>query len=209
VEDLATMLAKIQHEPLPEATKRAVRHAEARISESPGWVLEEIRRITGKHAATLPTEIPFHDLFRCVPASTVQRHMASDEWRSTSADAYIQAATSSGEPGAFVRSTIPPGKVIFPAERSWLIEAPMLVDLESDELRERLEMRPDRRPPFVLFHLTPQRMAAVGVRIRRPNALDAAASQQPQWNPAGLAVGAEYVDLDVPIEAVEEILWKP
>ncbi len=70
-------------------------------------------------------------------------------------------------------------------------------------------MRPDRRPPFVLFRLTPERMAAAGMRIRRPNALDAAASQQPQWNPAGLAIGAEYVDLDVPIEAVEEILWKP
>lgn len=203
------MLAKIEHEALPEAAKRAVHRAEARITESPGWVLEEIKRIAAELAATLPTEAPSNDLFRCVPASTVQRHMANDEWRSTSPEAYLRAATASGEPGAFIRSTIPAGKVIFPADRSWLIDAPIVVDLESDELRDRLEMRPDRRPPFVVFCLTSGRMAAAGVRTRRPNALDAAASQQPQWNPAGLAVGTEYVDLDVPIEAVEEILWKP
>lgn len=99
--------------------------------------------------------------------------------------------------------------MVFPAKQSWLIDAPVLVSLASEELWERLEMRPDRRPPFVLFRLTPKRMAAAGVRVRRPNALDAAASQQPQWNPTELSVGAEYVDLDVKIEAVEEILWKP
>ena len=46
------------------------------------------------------------------------------------------------EPGGFIRSTIPAGKVIFPADRSWLIDAPIVVDLESDELHDRLEMRP-------------------------------------------------------------------
>ncbi|MCA1703013.1 MAG: hypothetical protein LC808_06960 [Actinobacteria bacterium] len=203
------MFVKILHESLPPAMSRAVHRAEARLLESPGWVLEEIKRIAAEHAAALPTVVPMHDLFRCVPASTVQRHMASDEWRSVSPDAYRRAATVSGDPASFVRSTIPPGSVVFPADRSWLIDAASVVDLSSEELRERLEMGPDRRPPFVVFHLTPERMAAAGVRIRRPNALDAAASQQPQWNPAGLALGAEYVDLDVRIEAVEEMLWKP
>ena len=209
VEVLAIMLAKIEHETLPRAVSRAVHRAEARILESPGWVSEEIKRIAAEQAATLPTEVPTRDLFRCVPASTVQRHMASDEWRRTSPDAYRRAATASGDPASFVRSTIPSGTVVFPADRSWLIDAAGVVDLSSDELQDRLEMRPDRRPPFLVFHLTPERMVAAGVRIRRPNALDAAASQQPQWTPAGLAIGTEYVDLDVRIEAVEEILWKP
>lgn len=99
------MLAKIMREPLPDATKTALRLAEARMTESPGWVLEEVQRIAAQLAATLPTGTPSTDLFRCVPTSTVQRHMASDEWRSVSPDAYLQAATASADPGRFVRST--------------------------------------------------------------------------------------------------------
>lgn len=203
------MFAKIDHEPLPEVTRRAVQRAETKISESPGWALEEIKRIAAERAAALPKAVPTKDLFRCVPASTVQRHMAGDEWRSINPDAYLQAAGDSGDPASFIRSTIPDNKVIFPADRSWLIDAPSLVGLATDELRDRLELRPDSRPPFVIFRLTPGRMKVAGVRVRKPSALDAAASQQPQWTPTGLAIGAEYVDLDVPIEAVEEILWKP
>ena len=54
--------------------------------------------------------------------------------------------------------------------------------------------------------MTPQRMTSEGVEVRLPNALDAAAGQQPQWNPHGLAIGTEYVDRTIRVEAVEEAL---
>jgi len=209
VKDVATLVALIDHESLPESLRRRVRVAASRISESPGWVLEELAAIAADYSAALNYFRPDRDLYRCVPVPTVQRHMASDEWALISPLAYIQRAMSWDDPGQFVRTTIPAGTVVFPSARSWLIDAPSLPRLTSEELVAHLELRPDRRPPFALFWLTPAGMAREAVHIRLPNALDAAASQQPQWSPAGLTVGTEYVDRDVTIEAIEEILWKP
>jgi hypothetical protein len=61
----------------------------------------------------------------------------------------------------------------------------------------------------MVFRLSVARMVRCGVLVRAPTALDAAAGPQPQWNPAGLAIGREYLDGPVPIEAVEEAKWLP
>lgn len=80
--------------------------------------------------------------------------------------------------------------------------------MTARQLKLSLELLDSQQPPFLVFRLTPARMNAGGVLIRVPNALDAAAAGQPQWNPGGLQIGPEYLDNAVVIEAVEDLMWR-
>lgn len=203
------IIAKIEGSDVPEEVRQEVRHVATLADRNPAWAADRLRRIASPYLSTLPYRKASHDLYRCVPVQTVHRHMTDAAWQAISPLAYRRRAEAAADPAAFVRSTIPPRKVIFPSLNSWLIDASSVRTMNASELHDRLELGADRQPPFVLFHLTVQLMAANGVEIREPTVLDAAAGGQFRWSPAGLSIGAEYVDRDVPIEAVEEVLWKP
>ncbi len=175
----------------------------------PAYVLDRLYALWQRHSASLSYQQAAMSLFRCVALRVVQKYMATDPWPSTDERAFASAVRSQPRPGQWLQRQIAPATEIFPPHRSWLLANDEVRRLDSGELQRRLELRPDVRPPYVVFCLSSARMTAAGVAIRLPNALDAAAGVQPQWSPAGLAIGVEYVDRIVRIEAVEEILWKP
>lgn len=160
-------------------------------------------------ASTSRYQAPESDLFKVVTLGNVHRYMVGEDWRAADFRAFLAAVLAEDEPARFVRSLIEPGRVVFPPEHSWMIAAPEVLRLSSRGLKSQLELRSDQDPPYVIFHLSLPRLLATGVMVRRPNALDAAAAAQPQWNPAGLQLGQEYLDREVPIEAVEDLIWKP
>lgn len=175
----------------------------------PAYVLDRLYALWERHSASLKFEPATVSLYRCVALRVVQKYMATDPWPSADERTFAAAARSQSRPGRWLHGQIAPATEIFPPHRSWLLANDDVRRLDSDELHRRLELRPDVRPPYVLFCLSPARMIATGVALRVPNALDAAAGMQPQWSPGGLAIGVEYVDRTVRIEAVEEVLWKP
>lgn len=203
------MVEKIIDSPLPTKYRNEARRLRGMLPDEPARVEKHLEALAVEFASAAAYEIPTTDLFRCSPASTVHRHMTSPEWREIDTRSFLREAEASGDAAAFIRARIDPGTIIFPPGRSWLIDAPSVWDMDSRELKIGLELLDTQNPPYVLFRLTPDRMKAAGVGVRLPTALDAAAGGQPQWNPAGLRIGAEYLDKAVPIEAVEELAWKP
>lgn len=206
--DVVSMLDKIEHDAsLPAAARQTAVALRPLALGSPAFVQHEIGKLWRTISGSLACNAPATDLYRCVTANAVQKHMARDPWPAA-AEGLFALAVDPADPSGWIRAQIEPGTTIFPALRSWLLAADIGA-LDAAALHTQLELRPDVHPPFVLFRLSLALMAAGAVAVRLPNALDAAAGGQPQWNPAGLAIGPEYVDRDVPIEAVEEILWRP
>lgn len=194
---------------LPQKVRHEASQLRLRVDGEGAYVLQRLFDIWKQYAGSLAYSTPDVALYRCVPARTVQKYMIAGLWEQADERAFVRAAEASGDPGAWVLSQIPPATVVFLPHRSWLLDSPTIENLSSTELHTRLELRPDVRPPYVLFRLTPQRMHAEGVGVRLPNALDAAAGQQPQWDPHGLSIGTEYVDRTIRVEAVEEAMWRP
>lgn len=204
------MIDKVVKSPvLPEPYREKAQDLLPLVATDPVRVRERLHRLAAEFSLTAVYTNPTTDLFRCMPAETVHRHLTAPQWQRIDKRTYLRSAATAPQPESFIAATIPAGKTLFTPERSWLIDAPIVLTLNTADLARTLELLPDRRPPFIIFRLTPARMGMTGVRIRPPNALDAAAGGHPQWSPNGLSVGTEYVDRRVPIEAVEEIVWKP
>jgi hypothetical protein len=208
-DEYSVVLDKIERSTLPQRYREQARQLRLRVVDELGRVDDEIKAMAADFASKADYEDPTTDLFKVVPLRIVRRYMAGAAWAAVDDRAFVAAAVASGDPIAFVRQEIVPGTIVFPPEHSWMVDAPSVTGMTSRELKTALELRPDHNPPYVLFRLTRARMLAAGVRVRQPNALDAAAAGHPQWNPAGLRLGQEYLDRAVPIEAVEELLWKP
>lgn len=208
--EIAVMVEKVAlSRDLPSRFTVDARRLRSLLPDGAIRVQERLRQLAEEFADEAVYEAASTDLFKCVPVLTVHRWMTAPAWEQVDPRMYVLEAESSGDPAGFVRSTIPVGKVIFPRRHSWLIDSPAVLTLDSRQLGVALELLDEQQPPFVIFRLAAEGMRAFGVEIRRPNALDAAAAGQPQWNPEGLAIGQEYLDKDVPIEAVEELVWKP
>jgi hypothetical protein len=203
------MVDKVIASALPSRIREQARILRALLPDEAARVERRLEAMAAAEAAVAVYQVPLDDLYRCVPVATVQRHMTTDAWANTDSRAFLAAAEQTGDPAMFVRNCIPDGKIVFLRERSWLIAAESVVDMNSRELKVNLELAENQHPPFILFRLTPERMRAAGVGIRPPTALDAAVGGRVQWNPAGLRIGPEYLDTAVPIEAVEDLLWKP
>jgi hypothetical protein len=210
VEDLRQMISKIEHAAdLPPSVRSQASALQSEIEATPALVAERLAELWQGYYESSSYADPEGDLLRCVSIGAVQRHMTDDRWRPLDPLTFERMVIDSGDPAAFLRSTIPPGQEIFPPKRSWLIDADGLATMSGNQIHEALELGPNNLPPYVIFRLSASRMIQAGVQVRVPTALDAAAGQQPQWTPAGLAIGQEYVDRSVPIEAVEEVIWRP
>lgn len=208
-DEYAVMLDKIERSDLPARYRERARRLKPIVRDDSVLVDEELRVLAAEYAAGAAYHAPTADLFKVVPLANIRRFMAGPAWAASDDRAFLAAAVTAGDPIAFVRSVIAPGTIVFPRENSWMIDAPAVLAMGSAELKRSLELPRDHNPPYVVFRLTLPRLLAARVQVRVPNALDAAAVSQPQWNPAGLRLGQEYLDKAVPIEAVEELLWKP
>lgn len=209
---MAVVVQKVVDSPLPPKVRHEARALLARLPADFLWVGQRVDEMAETFATDTGYEDPTSDLFKFVPVATVHRFMVEAAWRAVDVRAFVARAEDSADPAIFILGAIPARAVIFPRRNSWLVEPRDMTDfpaLPSQKMRRRLEIDDSYEPPYVLFRLSMARMKAAGVQLRQPNALDAASARQPQWNPAGLAVGREYLDKAVPIEAVEEVVWKP
>ncbi len=207
--DLYLMLDKIIQSSLPDAIRQRARELAIDAPDAPEAVTDQLREMAAQYSSTLVHTAPTTELYRLVELDVFRRHIADSSFARVDAGLFRRRVESEREPAAFLASIVPPNRVIAPALRSWLVDNPRVAGMTTRELHGALELSPDQRPPFVLFRCTAARMTSSGVEIRQPNALDAAAGGRTQWDPSGLKDGVEYIDRDVAIAAVEDILWKP
>lgn len=208
-EETATAIEKVLASTLlSDAVRREARQLRARLPAESAAVQRRLCEMAIEADDDGSYAPPTTDLLRVMPATTVLAKAVHESER-LDPRAFLAAAEASGDPAGYFRARIRPGAVVFVRGHSWMVDAPGLLSLDSRELTRALELHDNQRPPFIVFRLTVARMRAAGVLVRPSNALDAAAAGQPQWNPEGLRLGREYLDRDVPIEAVEDLVWKP
>jgi hypothetical protein len=194
---------------LPDAIKHRSRVLDVLADDTPELVRQGLRELANEYAKVLSFEPARTDLFRAITLDTFRRHVAADVWRAIDQVVFRRFVEAQVDPAGFLRSQVPPNRVVASAVNSWLIDCPALPSMAGAQIHLGLELLPEQVPPYVVFRFTPVRMAASGVEVRAPNALDAAAGLRPQWQPSGLSMGREWIDHDLPIEAVEEVLWIP
>jgi hypothetical protein len=209
-DELIVMIDKVLgSDVVPGVLRTQARSLLPLVPVEPGRVADELLDLATIYARTASYDTPTFDLYRCMPLRTVQKYLSDPAWKATAWTAFRQRVERHPDPGVFIRSTISAGTVIFEPHRSWLVDAPGLPTWTAEQLWTRLELGTDRGRPYVVFRLSVDRMAATGVGIRVPHALDAAAAGQAQWSPGGLQWGREFLDKAVTVEAVGETLWRP
>lgn len=195
-------------------TPRTIRRSAAALrpvaTSSPPRALEELKAVAEAGVATLETHVPSATLYRAVALPTFHRHCTSATWRPpvVSYEIFRREVESVSDPEAFLLDTLDRSGVVFPRAHSWLVEGAAVPSLDGRGLVHGLQLD-KQEPPFALCVLTPPRMAQNGVEIRAPEPLDAVLGGHVAWDPSGVPVGHEYVDLDIVGDAIEEILWRP
>ena len=194
----------------PDHVRSRLRALLGDAADSPALVLEQLTSIAKAEIAWMSTEPPDSILYRATSLETFQRYCAKEEWRPPGVgfEEFRRHVEVHIDPGAFLLSTVDASSTVFPAAHSWLVASDTLAQLSGAGLVAALQLD-KQAPPFALCVLSPARMNATGVRVRRPTAMDAILGRHTVWNVEGVPGGQEFVDLDVPGAAIEAVLWRP
>ena len=170
------------------------------------WEFFEL--LAGPALRSLVTVTPSTTLYRVQTWETFVKHCTKEEWAEQDPEGLRRLLQGETDPDARLREMLRRDGTIFPRQHSWMVQAaPDFVDRAGAEYPQLLEIR--GRPPFVLCVMPVERLLTTGVEVRRPTGADAAFAGQDQWSGSDLPAGSEFLDLDVPGDAVEEVLWRP
>lgn len=194
----------------PDHLRSRLRALSGDAADSPALVLEQLTSIARAEIARMSTEPPDTILYRATSLETFQCYCVQQEWRPPGVgfEEFRRYVAVQNDPGGFLLSTVDARSTVFPAAHSWLVASQTLAELSGAGLVVALQLD-KQAPPFALCVLSPERMNAAGVRVRRPTAMDAILGRHTVWTAEGVPGGQEYVDLDVPGEAIEAVLWRP
>lgn len=207
-EDVHALLELADVPETPAALRRGIRSLRPEVDWAPGAVLADLQELARSWVTGLDTYLPNETLYRAVALPTFHRHCTRAEYSAMGFEEFRREVEHTPDPDAFLRSTLNLGHVVFPRDHTWLVAGDHVRHLTGGELVRQLRLA-RQEPPFALCVLTVARMLHTGVRIRRPHCLDAVIGRHTVWDGAGIPAGQEYVDEDIPAEAVEEVLWRP
>lgn len=177
---------------------------------SPATALSRLQRYAMDDLPAMPRIEPTVGLSRVVSASTFRKYLAEPEVRDTfySDEDFVRYVDTHPDPSLLLSSFVHHRPVLFEWSRSWLCETRQIRGLDGEELAHALEI--SSVPPLIVFNFTLKSLQANGVLVRSPCSLDAVLGPNAQWRPGGPVSGArEYVDGDIPTEAVSSIEWRP
>lgn len=208
--ETAVMLQKVREDAaLPRHLRdRAVRAA-GDLTQSVR-ALQRLQRLAENELPLIPRSQPTRGLSRVVSAGTFLRYHLEPEFREvfTTTDDFVRYVDSSADPNAELFAHLSPSPIAIPWQRSWLAPTRQIRGLSGNDLIRVLELGADAEPPFVALHMPLDRLQGAGVLVRPPCSLDSVLGPNPQWSPTGLASGVdEFVDGDVPRDAVERVEW--
>lgn len=203
------LLELADHVSTPEEIRRAL--PGLRVQATTGSAVrawESFEALAEPALRSLTTVAPTTTLYRVQTWETFLKHCTMEEWAEQDPEVLRRLLQGELNPDARLREMLRRDETIFPREHSWMVQATTdFVERAGAEYPQRLEIR--GRPPFVLCVMPVERLLAAGVEIRRPTGADAALAWQAQWSGSDLPAGPEFLDLDVPGNAVQEVLWRP
>lgn len=210
VDEVERLLQLADHPTTPSALRTRLSSLRVEAARSPARALERFDLIAARAVAALRVDDPASTLYRAQSLATYLRHCVETSYRSLDYETFRRRVQRAAEPDALLTSVLDRSGTVFPRKRSWMVAASHVPIRRASgrELMRLLELG-QQQPPFVLCVMPLARLLDAGVQVRPPTAADAALGRHNYWNPAGLTIGREYIDLDVPGVAVEEVLWRP
>lgn len=201
---------KIVSDPSLPAIERARVQRIRRSSSEPAVAFRRLDRLARTYLEGLPRVAPTEQMCRGVSVDTLRAHTVRSDVRGifTTGVDLARYLDAEADPAAALRGMLPEsGVVVFPWAHSWLAPSAALRGLSAAEFSAALEIGIE--PPFAVFHLSVADMRMHDVLIRTPCSFDSVPGRNKQWRPGGPASGVpEFVDGDVPVEAISEIEWR-
>ena len=203
------LAAKIAADPvLPPRLRRETTRSLA-TAEEPALLLRRLQVDAEQYLPTIARSVPTADLSKVVSVDSFIRHYAKPEYRDTfdTPESFAQYVESSTDSDSLLGEAIATPPILLKWYRSWLTPTRSLTGKGGSQLIQDLEMRGE--PPVVLLHFSRTSLIRAGVTVRVPCSLDAVPGQNYQWRPGGPASGlTEYIDGDVPSDALSGIEWR-
>jgi hypothetical protein len=191
---------------LPEEARRSFEALRPALAANPEFALEHIDILARETARRLDRLPPESDLARCVGLEAFLRFHATDAVRRSFPNpaAFTSYVLNAPDPSSALDAALSASEPLFPAEHSWLVEAPAIDGLDGMQLRQLLRIRPN--PPYVAFVLGLAEMIELGVSVRPARAVDAIPERLYEWSPEGLPGGQrEFLDGNVPRAALSTV----
>ena len=205
---LAEMVAS--DDPLPAHIRQRARELRADALENHELALAHLVELSEETAPLLARDAPQDDLARCVGMEVYWLHHLDRDRRESyvSANEYADFVRDAADPGDQLQQDLSQDPIVFPAPYSWMVPSDQIQGLNG--LATQVALASVQRPPLVVFEMPLALLLASGVTVRHPRAIDAVPRQHVQWQPGGLPSGIpEFVDGDVPLQAVAETEWRP
>lgn len=195
---------------VPDVVRRLARSLRPDASDHPHLVIDRLQRASA--ATSYPFGSPAADLAKVVTLERYWNHYASRDVKAYFPDsvAYRSYVERQADPGLRLMADLKPEYPLIPARHSWVTSHDLVAHSPGRSLVQDLELEPGTEPPLAVLVIPADRARNLGVQIRRPRATDAVGTNQFQWRLGGLASGLpEWVDRDIPRDAVSSVLWRP
>lgn len=196
---------------LPEELRHRVSPLRELAEQHPDLAIARLEAEAEAFSAGARYEAPTAQLAKAVTVESFWEHYTDEAVKALIPDpeTYRRQLAAAVDPGRMATLDLKQGNLV-PASHSWFAQYDAVGGLSGSELINALELGVGRRPPLLLLVLREEGLDGLGIGIRAPHATDAAAAKQTQWRIGGLASGIdEFIDRNIPAEAVERIEWRP
>lgn len=208
-DDVLRLLDVADHATTPDAIRRHLPELRVQAEVAPSRVMEQLKLRSRPVLDALPMATPSATLYRVQQLEVFFEHCTADVWRALDVVSFARLVESDPDPDSVLTQALARDRTVFPAEHSWMVAADRsILQATGAQLRSMLRLGL-QEPPFALCVLPVASLSQAGVTVRSPTGADAALGGHDYWRPAELPAGIEYVDLDIPGSAVEEVLWRP
>lgn len=181
------------------------------VTEQPEQVWDKLDNLRHEVSGRLSMLQPEHDYARCISITQFWGYCLPKSAQSEfeNAEDYADYLAGLPEPDltAFSDLAGPEDDEIIPAANSWIIPYGQVAELDSVQLRTKLQLRDHRTGPLLLLVLPRDKLRKFGCRVRRPVGLDAVHKRHLQWAPE--AVPEERIDGPLLRGTVGGVSWKP
>lgn len=205
------MISRVERDTtLPAPVRTAARSLSLLLDDGPPLAVRRLKRIAEQVLPNLPRHPPDRALVRAVELPTYYRYHMDPRFQAffRTVEDYRRFLDNDPAPAERLRQHLRPDPVLVPWRWSWLAPLDGLQGLSGRDISRALET--GHEPPLVLFLFDHPQAALAGLEVREPCSLDSVLGDHEQWRPEGPVSGVgEFLDGDVPLAALTEILWRP
>jgi hypothetical protein len=209
-ETAARLFQLVKRDPgLPSDVRRRASRLWATFGSNPDLAVAALDELSRRVAKELPRSAASTPLGRCVTVEVYWRfHLEShiQAFFVTPHD-YRRHIEDSDDPARLLSQHLSESRITFPMEHSWLSPWDQIAGLDGATTQRRLRL--GNPPPYVVFRLSRSSLQRNSVTIRRARSVDAVLGHHVEWDLAGPSRGVqEFIDGDIPRDAIEEFEWR-